>query len=96
MAIDGPSSQGLAGGGGGGFGAGRAAGAAFVFFAAAAAGAGAGGGAFAAGAGFGLDAAGALRVAFAVVLVAETAAYLWFALGWRRHALARRLAGAAA
>ena len=47
-------------------------------------------------AGFGLDAAGGLRVAFAAVLMAETVAYLWFALGWRRHALAGRLAGAAA
>jgi hypothetical protein len=45
---------------------------------------------------FGLDAAEALRAAFAVVLVAETVAYLWFALGWRRHALAGRLASAAA
>jgi hypothetical protein len=34
--------------------------------------------------------------AFAVVLVAETAAYLWFALGWRRHALTARLASVAA
>jgi predicted MFS family arabinose efflux permease len=50
----------------------------------------------AASAGFGLNAAGGLRVAFAAVLMAETVAYLWFALGWRRHALARRLAGAAA
>jgi MFS family permease len=40
----------------------------------------------------GLDSAGGLRVAFAFVLAAETVAYLWFALGWRRHAVAGRLA----
>lgn len=50
----------------------------------------------AASAGFGLAPASGLRVAFAVVLVAETVAYLWFALGWRRHALTGRLASVAA
>jgi predicted MFS family arabinose efflux permease len=46
--------------------------------------------------GFGVGAADALRVAFACVLAAQTAAYLWFALGWRKHALAGQLANAAA
>jgi hypothetical protein len=46
--------------------------------------------------GFGLDPAHGLRVAFAAVLVAETLAYLWFALGWRRHARAGALASARA
>jgi predicted MFS family arabinose efflux permease len=40
----------------------------------------------------GLDLAGGLRVAFALVLAAEALAYLWFALGWRRHAVVGRLA----
>jgi hypothetical protein len=44
---------------------------------------------------FGLDLAGGLRVAFAFVFVAEAGAYLWFALGWRRHAVAGRLASVA-
>ncbi|HEX8012488.1 MAG TPA: MFS transporter [Casimicrobiaceae bacterium] len=44
----------------------------------------------------GLDLAGGLRVAFAVVLAAEAAAYAWFVLGWRRHAVAGRLARVAA
>jgi hypothetical protein len=42
-----------------------------------------------------LDLAGGLRVAFALVLAAETAAYVWFLLGWRRHAAEGRLAGIA-
>ena len=46
--------------------------------------------------GFGLDPADGLRVAFAVVLAAETLAYLWFAMGWRRHALEGALASVAA
>jgi MFS family permease len=33
----------------------------------------------------GLDAAGALRVTFMVVLAGNIAAYAWFAHGWRRH-----------
>jgi MFS family permease len=41
---------------------------------------------------FGVDLAGGLRVAFALVFVGEAAAYLWFALGWRRHAVVGRLA----
>ena len=44
---------------------------------------------------FGLDLAGGLRVAFTVVFVAEAAGYLWFALGWRRHAVVGRLASVA-
>jgi MFS family permease len=44
---------------------------------------------------FGTDLAGGLRVAFALVFVAEAAAYLWFALGWRRHAVVGRLASVA-
>jgi len=44
---------------------------------------------------FGLDLAGGLRVAFASVFVLEAAAYFWFALGWRRHAVAGRLASVA-
>ena len=44
---------------------------------------------------FGLDLAGGLRVAFALVFVGEAAAYLWFALGWRRHAVVNRLASVA-
>ena len=44
----------------------------------------------------GVDAAGGLRVAFALVVAAETLAYVWFALGWRRHAVAGPLAGVAA
>jgi MFS family permease len=45
---------------------------------------------------FGLDPAGGLRVAFALVLAAEAGAYLWFAVGWRRHAAGGRLARATA
>jgi MFS family permease len=36
----------------------------------------------------GVDGAGGLRVAFIAVLCAEAFGYVWFALGWRRHALA--------
>ncbi|HEX4886184.1 MAG TPA: MFS transporter [Casimicrobiaceae bacterium] len=35
----------------------------------------------------GADAAGGLRIAFAVVLLLELATLAWFALGWRRHAV---------
>ena len=42
--------------------------------------------------GFGLNLAAGLRVAFALLLAAEAAAYVWFALGWRRHAVVGRLA----
>ncbi len=35
---------------------------------------------------FGLDTAGGLRVAFAAVLACYTLAFLWFILGWKRHA----------
>ena len=41
---------------------------------------------------FASDTAGGLRLAFALVLVIETLAYAWFALGWRRHAIAAPLA----
>jgi MFS family permease len=41
------------------------------------------------------DLGSGLRVAFAVVFVAEAIAYLWFALGWRRHTVGR-LAGSVA
>jgi len=34
-----------------------------------------------------IDIAGALRLAFALVLAADALALAWFALGWRRHAL---------
>jgi MFS family permease len=44
----------------------------------------------------GVDAAGGLRVAFAVMAGAETLAYAWFALRWRRHAAVDPLASAAA
>jgi len=44
---------------------------------------------------FGLELAGGLRAAFALVFVGEAVAYLWFALGWRRHAGASRLASVA-
>jgi predicted MFS family arabinose efflux permease len=44
----------------------------------------------------GVDAAGGLRVAFALVVAAEVLAYVWFAFGWRRHAVAGPLAGVAA
>ena len=44
----------------------------------------------------GVDAAGGLRVAFAVMAAAETLAYAWFALRWRRHTAPDPLAGAAA
>ena len=43
----------------------------------------------------GLDLAGGLRVAFALVFAAEAIAYIWFALGWRRHAVVGRLASVA-
>ena len=36
----------------------------------------------------GIDAVGALRVAFALVLAADVLALAWFVLGWRRHAVA--------
>jgi hypothetical protein len=36
----------------------------------------------------GIDVAGALRLAFALVLAADALALVWFAFGWRRHALA--------
>jgi MFS family permease len=42
--------------------------------------------------GYGVDLAAGLRVAFALVFVAEAAAYLWFVLQWRRHAVVGRLA----
>ena len=45
---------------------------------------------------FALDLAGGLRVAFALVLAAQAAAYIWFVLGWRRHAAAGQLASIAA
>ena len=35
----------------------------------------------------GIDIASALRLAFALVLAADTLVLAWFALGWRRHAL---------
>ena len=44
---------------------------------------------------FDLDLAAGLRVAFALVCFAEAAAYLWFVLGWRRHAVVGRLASVA-
>ena len=36
---------------------------------------------------FGLDQAGALRAAFAIVMVGNVITYAWFAYGWRRHAV---------
>ena len=36
----------------------------------------------------GIDVAGALRLAFALVFAADVLALAWFALGWRRHAVA--------
>jgi hypothetical protein len=36
---------------------------------------------------FGLDDAGGLRVAFAVIVIGDIAAYAWFARGWKRHRL---------
>jgi predicted MFS family arabinose efflux permease len=43
----------------------------------------------------GFDTAGGLKLAFAVVLVADALALAWFALGWRRHAgHVRAMAGA--
>ena len=36
---------------------------------------------------FGIDVAGALRLAFALMLAADALVLAWFALGWRRHAL---------
>src|SRR5437867_4760033 len=36
----------------------------------------------------GVDAGGGLRVAFITVLGAEALAFVWFILGWRRHARA--------
>jgi predicted MFS family arabinose efflux permease len=38
----------------------------------------------------GMDTAGGLRLAFALVLVINAAAYSWLLLGWRRHALAAK------
>ncbi len=43
----------------------------------------------------GFDTANGLRLAFAIVLVAHASACLWFAWGWRRHAVALRVAAAA-
>lgn len=40
----------------------------------------------------GIDVAGALRLAFALVLAADVLALAWFVLGWRRHAVAAPLA----
>jgi hypothetical protein len=37
-------------------------------------------------AGFGLNAAGAFKFAFALVLALDVLSYAWFAWGWRRHA----------
>jgi MFS family permease len=45
---------------------------------------------------FGVDAVGALRIAFVMVLAADALALAWFAFGWRRHANAGSLASAAA
>ncbi len=36
---------------------------------------------------FGLDAAGALRAAFAIVMTGNVITYAWFVRGWRRHAV---------
>jgi len=36
----------------------------------------------------GIDVAGALRLAFALVFAADVLALAWFALGWRRYAVA--------
>jgi len=36
---------------------------------------------------FGLDPAGALRVAFAIVMTGNVITYAWFVRGWRRHAV---------
>ncbi len=36
---------------------------------------------------FGLDQAGALRAAFAIVMVGNVVTYAWFVAGWRRHAV---------
>ncbi|HTS21290.1 MAG TPA: MFS transporter [Casimicrobiaceae bacterium] len=44
---------------------------------------------------FGLDLAGGLRAAFGVVLIAEIAAYAWFAMHWRRHSVVGGLASVA-
>ncbi len=44
---------------------------------------------------FGFDSANGLRLAFAIVLATDTAACLWFARGWRRHATSMRVAAAA-
>jgi hypothetical protein len=44
----------------------------------------------------GIDVAGALRLAFALVLAADALAFAWFAFGWRRHALAAPRARVAA
>ncbi len=43
----------------------------------------------------GLDAAGGLRVAFAIVLVADVATYAWFVRGWRRYGVHAPAAAAA-
>jgi MFS family permease len=50
----------------------------------------------AAGATFGVDAAGGLRFAFSLVVIAQALAYAWFAYGWRRHASVASIAGVAA
>jgi MFS family permease len=44
----------------------------------------------------GVDAAGGLRVAFALVAAAQAVAYTWFAMGWRRHAVVGSVAGVTA
>ena len=45
---------------------------------------------------FGVETAGALRIAFVLVLAADALALAWFAFGWRRHADAGSLASVAA
>jgi sugar phosphate permease len=44
---------------------------------------------------FGMDGVAALRLAFTLVLVADSLALAWFAFGWRRHAAVRPLTGVA-
>ncbi len=45
--------------------------------------------------GLGFDTASGLRLAFAIVLAGDTLAFLWFAWGWRRHAMSLRVAALA-
>jgi nitrate/nitrite transporter NarK len=45
--------------------------------------------------GLGFDTANGLRLAFAIVLAADTLACLWFAWGWRRHAMSMRIVATA-